>query len=127
MGMKTLCALLLLSSAFVLAQDSAPANGNNEGNNSNGQVTVRGCVSRSNGDYVLMQTDPAMSYELQASGKTRLKHYLGQRVEVSGTTSATLSSSSDATAKEGSAAPVTLNVSSIKTIDKDCSERDVSR
>lgn len=124
--MKTWCAVLLLSSAFALAQGSAPANGaNNNANNSNGQVTVRGCVSRSNGDYILMKTNPAVTYELQASGKTHLKHYLGQRVEASGTTSPTLSTSSDG--NRASAAPVTLNVSSIKTLDKECSEQSVSR
>jgi hypothetical protein len=127
MGMKILCAvLLLLSSAFVLAQDSASANGaNNNPNNPNGQVTVRGCVSRASGDYILMKTDPAVTYELQATGKTHLKHYLGQRVEVTGTTSPTLSTSSDA--NRAPAAPVTLNIGSIKTLDKDCSAPSVSR
>ena len=50
--MKLLCAVLLLSSAFVLAQDSAPAN---NANNSNGQVTVRGCVSRASGRSCFMK------------------------------------------------------------------------
>jgi hypothetical protein len=119
---------LMLSAGFLLAQDSAPANGTQSGaDNSKGQMTVKGCVSRSNGDYVLMKTDPGITYELQGSGKIRLKHYLGQRVEVTGNTSPTLSSSSDATAKEGSAAPVTLNITSIKTLDKDCSESTVPR
>ena len=122
-----LCALLLLGS-LLLAQDNAPANTNQQGgNDSKGQVTMRGCVSRSNGDYILMKQDPAVSYELQGTHKIRLRHYLGQRVEVTGSESPTMASSSDAMNKIGSAAPVTLTVTSIKTLDKSCSARDVSR
>ena len=43
---------------------------------------MQGCVSRSSGDYILMKQNPAVSYQLQATGKIRLRHYLGQRVEV---------------------------------------------
>jgi hypothetical protein len=116
---------LLLSGSVLLAQDNSTAN--QKDSNSKDQVTVSGCVSRANGDYVLMKTNPAITYELQASGKTRLHHYLGQRVEVTGEQEPTLSSSSDAMAKEGSAAPITLRVNSIKMIDKDCSEPSVNR
>ncbi len=126
--MRNVCfAVLLLSGSFLLAQDSASNNNQPETKDSNGQVTVRGCVSRSNGDYTLIKQDPAMTYELQGSHKIKLSHYLGQRVEVTGSKSPTMSSSSDATGKMGSAAPVTLTVTSITTIDKDCSVRDVTR
>ena len=121
---KLIIATLLLSGSIMLAQDNMSNNGSKD---SRGQVTVQGCVSRSNGDYTLMKENPAITYELQASGKTRLKHYLGQRVEVTGNESPTLSSSSDSMTKQGSASPVTLTVTSIRTIDKDCSERNVSR
>lgn len=121
--MKTFCLVLLLASGFLLAQDAAPANAQRAEKDSKGQVTLQGCVSRSSGDYILMKQNPAMTYELQATGKTRLKHYLGQRVEVTGSESPTMSSSSDALNKVGSAAPVTLTVTSIKTIEKDCSVR----
>jgi len=125
---KLLFVTLLLSGSLLLAQDSTPANTDQHSSkDSKGQVTIRGCVSRSNGDYTLMKENPAITYELQATGKTRLKHYLGQRVEVTGTEGPTLSSSSDATSKMGSAAPVTLTITSIRTIDKDCSEQSVSR
>lgn len=117
--------LLLLSSSFLLAQDNNSATP--ETKDSKGQVTLQGCVSRSSGDYILMKQDPAVTYELQATGKTRLRHYLGQRVEVTGTESPSMSTSSDAMAKMGSAAPVTLTITSIRTLDKDCSARDVSR
>jgi hypothetical protein len=118
--------MLLLSGSFLLAQDSNPPSQNNS-KDSKGQVTVQGCVSRSSGDYILMKQDPAVTYELQGSRKIRLRNYLGQRVEVTGIESPTMSSSSDAMNKVGSAAPVTLTITSIKTIDKDCTVRDVPR
>jgi len=120
---KTWLALLLFSGSFLLAQDSNsnPMSRNNS-KDSNGQVTVRGCVDRSSGDYVLIKQDPAMTYELHATGKTKLRQYLGQRVEVTGTQSPSLSTSSDAMAKMGSAASTTLTISSIRTIDKECHE-----
>src|SRR5580700_9976426 len=126
--MRTLLCALLLAGSLLLAQDSAPANTNQQGGkDSKGAVTVRGCVSRSSGDYILMKQDPAVTYELQGTHRIRLRNYLGQRVEVTGSESSTLASSSDALNKVGSAAPVTLTITSIKTLDKDCSARDVSR
>ena len=113
-------ALLLLSSSLLLAQDSNPtAPGQPDAKDSKGQITLQGCVSRSSGDYILMKQDPAMTYELQATGKTKLRHYLGQRVEVTGKESPSMSTSSDAMAKMGSASPVTLTITSIRTIAKD--------
>ncbi len=120
-------AVLLLCACFVLAQDSNSNMSQPSSKDSKGEVTLRGCVSRSSGDYILMKQDPAVTYELQGSRKIKLRHYLGQRVEVTGSESPTLASSSDAMNKVGSAAPVTLNITSIKTLDKDCSVRDVSR
>ena len=126
--MRTILCALLLSGSFLLAQDSNSANTSQpDGKDSKGRVTLRGCVSRSNGDYTLMKEDPAVTYELQGSHKIKLRHYLGQRVEVTGSESPTMASSSDAMNKVGSAAPVTLTITSIKTLDKACSVRDISR
>jgi hypothetical protein len=115
---------ILLSSSFLLAQDNSAKQ---DTTNAKGEVTMTGCVSRSNGDYTLMKEDPSITYELQGSHGVKLHHYLGKRVEVTGTKSPTMASSSDAMNKVGSAAPVTITVTSIKTLDKDCSARDVSR
>jgi len=120
--MRKMCvAIVVLSAGLTLAQDSA--NNQPEKKNPEGTVTVQGCVSRSSGDYILMKQNPAMSYELQGSHKIKLRNYLGQRVEVTANESPTMSSSSDAMNKTGSAAPTTLTVTSIKTIDKDCTVR----
>jgi hypothetical protein len=127
MDMKTLWVALLLSAGILLAQDSTSAKTSlHKSKASKDEVTVQGCVGRSSGDYVLMKQNPAVTYELQATGKTRLRNYLGQRVEVTGTESPTMSSTSDALNKTGSASPVTLTISSIKTIDKECTVRGAS-
>lgn len=117
---------LFVSSSFLLAQDGSTAKQDNS-NDSKSPVTMQGCVSRSSGDYVLMKQDPAETFELQATSKIKLKHYLGQRVEVTGTKSASMSTSSDAIARMGSPSPETLTISSIKVLDKNCSERPVTR
>jgi hypothetical protein len=114
----------LLCAISVVAQDSKPAvRSPDNAANTKGQVTVQGCVTRMNGDYVLIKQDPGDTYELQASGKLKLHSYLGQRVEVTGKESPSLSTSSDAITRAGSASPVTITVSSIKTIDKECPAR----
>jgi cellobiose phosphorylase len=86
------------------------------------QITVRGCVSKLNTDYILTQAEQGNSYQLQGSRKLRLGPYLGQQVEVTGTESPSMSTSSDYLARSGSASPVTITVSSIKTIAKRCSD-----
>jgi hypothetical protein len=116
-------AVLLLSGSFLLAQDNTPAN--NSQQDMKGQVTLQGCVSRASGDFTLIKQNPAETFELHGSHKIKLSHYLGQRVEVTGTKSQTLATSSDAMGR--SASPVTLTVTSIKTLDKGCSDSSVSR
>jgi hypothetical protein len=122
--MKSLIFALLLCATFAVAQDSnstAPAGDNPKHDKSS--ITIQGCVSRSSGDYVLIKQDPAVTYELQATGKIKLRRYLGQRVEISGEQGPSLSTSSDAINRLGSASGVTISVSSIKMIDKECSAR----
>lgn len=111
---------LLLSASFMLAQDSSTSMSPSSSKDSKGQVTVRGCVSRASGDYILEKQNPAMTYELQGTGNIKLAHYLGQRVEITGTTSPSMSTSSDAIEKMGAPSPVTLTVSSIRTVSKEC-------
>jgi hypothetical protein len=116
--------LLLFSGSFLVAQDNnSSAMGQDSSKAPKGQVTVQGCVSRSSGDFVLIKQDPGITYELQATGKIKLSRYLGQRVEVNGTQSPSMSTSSDAARAQ---APVTLTITSIKTIDKECPAHQVS-
>lgn len=120
--MKSTIFALLLCATFAFTQDNAAVAQDNSKPDKNA-VTVQGCVSRSSGDYVLTKQDPAVTYQLHSTGKIRLHSYLGQRVEISGEQGPTMSTSSDAMNRTGSASPVTISVSSIKTIDKECSTR----
>jgi hypothetical protein len=113
---------LLLPCAFLFAQENGDSS-RDHGKGAKGQITVRGCVSRSSGDYVLVKQNPAMTYELQGTHNVKLSRYLGQRVEVTGNESPSLSTSSDAMNKTGSAASSTITVSSIRMIDKVCATR----
>jgi hypothetical protein len=117
--------LLLFSGSFLLAQDGNTSMSQDTSKHSKGEVTIQGCVSRASGDYILMKQNPGMTYELQATGKIKLRQYLGQRVEVTGKESPSMSTSSDSLTKTGSASPVTLNVTTIKTIAKECTSRPV--
>jgi hypothetical protein len=83
-----------------------------------GQVTAQGCVSRSTGDFILMQSDPGNSYVLRPIGKLKLDPFLGHQVEVRGRETPTMSSSSNYNRRP--AAAVTIVVDSIKTISKQC-------
>jgi hypothetical protein len=117
---------LLLSSSFLMAQDASSGTSKDNAKDSKGQITVRGCVSRASGDFILMKQDPAITYELQATGKIKLHQYLGQRVEVTGKESPSLSTSSDAATRVAPSS-TTLTISSIRTLDKECSAKDVDR
>ncbi len=120
--MPRLLVVLLLGSSFLLAQDNTAAKkGQANATAPSGQVTVRGCLDRSRGDYILEQLDPGMTYELQGSHGIKLRQYFGQEVEVTGTQYTSLSTSSDSIAFGGSPAPVTIVVTSIKTLAKQCS------
>jgi hypothetical protein len=120
-SMKNIWAVLLILSSSLLAQESNPsAAGQPKSKDAKGQVTVQGCVGKFSGDYVLTKQDPANTYQLQATGKIKLRHYLGQRVEVIGSEAPSMSTSSDALNKTGSASPVTITITSIKTISQEC-------
>jgi len=125
--MKNIWAVLLLLSSSLLAQDSNPsATSQPKSKDAKGQVTVQGCVGKFSGDYILTKQDPAITYELQATGKIKLRNYLGQRVEVTGSEGPSMSTSSDALTKTGSASSVTITISSIKTIAKQCTVHEVT-
>ena len=124
---QTTLLVLVISAGALIAQDKNASSSANHDNSEHakGKTTVQGCVGRSNGDYILVGQDPAVTYELQSSGKTKLDHYLGQEVEVTGRKSPSLSTSSDfLTGRVPS--PVTLTVTLIQTITKECTEQLVS-
>lgn len=94
---------------------------------SKGEITVQGCLGRATGDYILTQTDPGNSFKLEkANRKLKLGPHLGEQVLVTGWKSPTLSSSSDALNRAGPPSSVTLMVTSISTVEKECTPREVT-
>jgi hypothetical protein len=116
---KTILLVVLFVGSWLMAQAN-PDQSQHPPDEKKGQVTVQGCVSRSSGNFVLMQSDPGNSYVLHATKKMNMGQYLGQQVEVTGTETPTMSSSSDA-GRRGSS--VTIVVDSINTISKQCKTR----
>ena len=94
-----------------------PALAQSSKTNSSGEVTVEGCVGMSGSHYVLMQTDPGHAFTLRSgSREVQFKSLLGKQVEVTGHESST----SGTLHKPGTASPLTLTVTSVKTISKSC-------
>jgi hypothetical protein len=125
--MRKFLFVLLLSGSFLPAQvNNSSAAGEHQSKADKGAVTIQGCVSRFSGDYILMKQDPGVSYQLQATGKIKLRKYLGQRVEVTGSEAPTMSTSSDSLNRSGSASPVTILITSIRTVSKECTVHPVS-
>ena len=116
---KSILLMVLFAGSWLMAQAN-PDQSQHPPDEKKGQVTVQGCVSRSSGNFVLMQSDPGNSYVLHATKKMNMGQYLGQQVEVTGTETPTMSSSSDA-GRRGSS--VTIMVDSINTISKQCKTR----
>jgi hypothetical protein len=115
MTKTTLFVLLFVGSGLIAQSAQAQSQPSTK---AKGQVTVQGCVTRQSADYILTQSDPGNSYVLHAAADNiKLGQYLGQQVKVTGTKSSTLSDSSDA---GRSPSAVTLTVSAIKTISKEC-------
>jgi hypothetical protein len=115
---KTIVFFLLFSCGWLMAY--ANQSKSQQPPKNQGHVTVKGCVSRSSGHYILVQSDPSNSYVLEATGTTDMGHYLGQQVEVSGTESDTSPTTSHSTGETGGGPQVTIVVDSINTISKRC-------
>jgi hypothetical protein len=116
--------LILLCSALAVGQTADQAQSANAtqqaSRESNGEMSVTGCVSRLNTSFILMQTEPAVSYKLEPRNKLKLEQYLGKEVEVTGIESSSLTTSSPSAS---SANPLTITIHSIKTVHQRCSAR----
>ena len=60
-------AVLLAASIMWAKSDQAGDSDQAASNNQAGSVTIRGCVSKSNGDYVLMKESPALPINSKAA------------------------------------------------------------
>jgi hypothetical protein len=118
-GMLFLC---LLCASFTVAQSAGPDTTQGSSNSGNGQVTMRGCLGKFGEDYTLTRTNAEQTYELQGSKGIKLSKYLGKQVEVTGTKGPSMGTTAPNEAITGSASPITLTVTSIKTIEQKCPE-----
>lgn len=80
---------------------------------------MQGCVGRFGDDYTLTRTNAEQTYQLQGKG-VKLKDYVGQKVEVTGTTGASLGTTAPNEATTDSASPITLTVTSVRKIEDKC-------
>ena len=75
----TLLAVLFAISSLMAQSGPGQSSGANKRHSKNPEVTVQGCLGVVKGDYVLMQTDPGNTYELEESHKIKLDPHLGDK------------------------------------------------
>lgn len=90
--------------------------------NGNATVTVDGCLSGSDGNYVLKDKTSGTSYNL-AGNTTKLGPHVGHEVQVTGTASTASSganSGASSTASGAMGAQTTLRITSFKHVSASC-------
>jgi uncharacterized protein involved in outer membrane biogenesis len=107
--------VLLLATLWAVAQYSGHSK-----TSAGGQTTVEGCLSNSNGNYMLTDQNGTM---YQLTGDTaKLSEHVGHEIKVSGTSSSADSTGSSAGAANSASgsAQQTVQVASVKHISKTC-------
>jgi hypothetical protein len=125
-----LAAVLLLSVAWLQAQQdpqASPSNaGSGQGNasqtGSGSETTVQGCLQGSSGNFTL--TDKSGTTYQLAGDTSKLTEHVGHEVKIKGTTSASSSAAgSSSTPASGAAAggsQSTLTITEVKHVSKTC-------
>ena len=111
---------LLVSSAWLTAQEYPQTGSSQTGNAAAGQNTIQGCLQGSNGSYTL-KADSGTTYQLQGDTSMLSKH-VGHEVQITGTPSRAGRSSSEASPNAGAAGETqqALTVDNVKHIAKTC-------
>jgi uncharacterized protein DUF5818 len=116
---------LLVSTAWLVAQDQSPQTGSQQsGAAPSGQTTVKGCLQGSSGSYTLT-ADSGTTYQLQGD-TSKLSEHVGHEVQITGSPSAAASPSSTMSPSAGTSAggsQQTLTVDNVKHISKSCSNK----
>jgi len=114
---------LLVSAAWVQAQDQYPQTGSSQtGATASGQTTVEGCLRHSDGNYTL--TDNAgTTYQLQGA-TSKLKEHLGHEVQITGST---MSGATSTTTGTQTGTQSSLMVESVKHISKTCKSANTNK
>jgi hypothetical protein len=131
--MKKILVLLplgLLWAAFAFAQN-APATqdapttdqATPSANTSSGSTSVQGCLSESDGNYMLTQDGNGTTYKL-AGDESQLKKHVGHEVAITGqstsTTGSAAAGSDQPQAQSSSSDGTVLQVTDVKMISKQC-------
>jgi hypothetical protein len=117
MGHNLLIEKNVIGSNFAFARITDAVR-SDESSKKNEEVTVSGCVSRLNSNFILEVSGKNYSYQLQATKEINLDQFLGKEVEVTGSETTPMSTSSP---RASMANPLALNVHSIKTVRDRCS------
>jgi hypothetical protein len=114
--------LLLLAASWATAQTSSAQTdqqGYNQSATSSGsQVTVQGCLSGSDGKYMLTD-DQGKMYNL-GGDTSKLADHVGHEVKITGTQSAAETSGESGGAMSNQSNQPTLEITSMKHISKTC-------
>lgn len=107
--------VLLLASIWAVAQNSGQKSETSAGS----QTTVEGCLSGSNGNYMLTDQNGTM-YQLTGDS-AKLSEHVGHEIKVSGTSSSAGNSArAGKTTGASGSAEQTIEVTSVKHISKTC-------
>jgi len=124
--MLLLAALGLLCTSFAVAQDMSPQSSQAGSGASDRAGTIQGCLSGSDGNYMLAQDQTGTMYKLVGS-ENQLKKHVGHEVMITGQMSpGSAASTSDeansaASASAGASNDNTVQVSDVKMVSKHCS------
>jgi hypothetical protein len=126
MKKTTLLAVLFAVSSLTAQRGPGQSGGANKRHSKIPEVTEQGCLGSQKGDYVLMQTDPGNTFELELGPKIKLEPHLGEQVEVTGWERPSLSTSSDTFVPNRGVSPVTIVVESVRMLAKRCTVREIN-
>lgn len=123
--MLLLVSLGMLCFSVAWAQDTTTAgqSASTSANTSAGTNTVQGCLSGTDGNYLLTEDGTGATYKLMGS-ETMLKKHLGHEVAVTGQAAndggSQASTSEPGQTQEPAAGGTTIQVSNVKMISKQC-------
>jgi hypothetical protein len=116
-----LLSLIVLCGCLALAQDTPGGQMTNPNDRASVDAnTIEGCLTGSDGNYMLIEKDTGTTYNLIGSNH-RLGKHVGQEVAISGKLKRGVASASFPTGSEGP----TLKVSYINTISRQCKMKDI--
>ena len=112
--MVMLALALLLSTAWLQAQNQYPPSGSRQNKNSSGQTSIEGCLQGPNGSFTLTDSS-GTTYQLQGD-TSKLSKHVGHDVQITGSTSGSGPASPGSDTPRGVSQQHTLSVDKVKHI-----------